>query len=147
MSRVTDTAILVALAGCFILGRATAPEKVVTVERKSRATVERIDQVDHSKRSKRMTMRQNPDGSRTITVEDIIQADVQKSEARASQETETRTVTVESRPRWLLQGFAGLGVGKVPVYGLGLSYRLLGPFNAGLAYIQKQPTIIVGAEF
>jgi len=147
MSRVTDTAILMALVGCFILGRATAPEKIVTVESKSRASVERIDQADHSKRSKRMTMRQDPDGSRTVTVEEIIQNDIQKSKARISQETETRTVSVESRPRWLLQGFAGLGVGKVTSYGLGLSYRLLGPFSAGLAYIQKQPTIIIGAEF
>jgi hypothetical protein len=147
MSRVTDTVVLMALAGCFILGRVTAPEKIVTVESKTKAVVERIDQADHSKRSKRMIMRQDPDGSRTVTVEDIIQNDIQKSEIRASKETETRTVSVESRPRWLLQGFAGLGLGKVPSYGLGLSYRLLGPFNAGLAYIQKQPTIIMGAEF
>ena len=147
MSRSTDTAILLAFAGCFILGRITSPEKIVTVESKTKAVVERIDQVDHSKRSKRMIMRQDPDGSRTVTVEDIIQADIHKSEARASQETKTRSVTVEDRRNWLLQGFAGLEAGKVPSYGLGLSYRLLGPFNAGLAYIQKQPTIIVGAEF
>lgn len=143
MNRVGIVLIIAVLAGTFALGRYTAPVKTITLEAKESLKIERVEAQDKSIRHKKTIIVTKANGEKTETVEDLTQSDVQINGVLASQNKESRAVMVENRSRMTLHGLLGVGPSKTLTYGLGASYRVLGPISLGAAYLQEKPLVLI----
>jgi hypothetical protein len=131
------------LAGSFVAGRYSAPEKVVTKTEIQKVEVARQEILEHSTRKKKATIKILPSGEKTVTIEDVINQDHQKLDLSIKDDHSKTSVTVQNRSKFLLQGFLGPSLSHGMDYGAGLSYRVLGPISLGAAYIQNQPFVIM----
>lgn len=143
MNRVGIVLVIAVLAGTFALGRYTAPVKTITLEAKESLKIERVEAQDKSIRHKKTIIVTKANGEKTETVEDLTQSDVQINGVLASQNKESRAVMVENRSRMTLHGLLGVGPSKALTYGLGASYRVLGPISLGAAYLQEKPLVLI----
>jgi hypothetical protein len=131
------------LAGSFMAGRYSAPEKVVTKTEIQKVEVARQEILEHSIKRKKATIKILPSGEKTVTIEDIISQDQQKIDLSIKEEHSKTSVTVENRSKFLFQGFLSPSSSHGMDYGAGLSYRVLGPISLGAAYIQNQPFVLM----
>jgi len=130
-----------------VIGRATAPERVVTVKERKELEVEAVKTEERQERSRRAIVKIDPDGTKTVTFEDIAKSD-SVAESNKIKSVENRdSKTVENRSKIRLEGFLVPGLGKAPILGLGASYRLLGPVSVGAGWMPGQPFLIVGVDF
>ena len=143
MNRVGIVLVIGVLAGAFALGRYTAPVKTITVEAKDSLKVEKSEAQDKSVRLKKTVIVTNAKGDKTETVEDLTQADIQVGGVFASRDKETKATMIENRSKMTVQGLLGVGPGKSLTYGVGASYRVLGPISLGAAYLQEKPLILM----
>jgi LEA14-like dessication related protein len=143
MNKVGIVLVGAVLVGTFALGRYTAPVKTVTVEAKESLKIERVEAQDKSVRLKKITIVTNAKGDKTETVEDLTQTDVQINGVLASKDKESKAVMVENRSKMTLHGLLGIGPSKDLTYGVGASYRILGPVSLGAAYLQEKPLVLM----
>jgi hypothetical protein len=143
MNRVEIVLVIGVLAGAFALGRYTAPVKTITVEAKESLKVEKIEAQDKSVRLKKITIVTTAKGDKTETVEELTQADIRVGGVFASRDKETKATMIENRSKMTVQGLLGVGPGKALTYGVGASYRVLGPISLGAAYLQEKPLVLM----
>ena len=86
-----------------------------------------------------ITIDEGPDTTDTVTDS--------TGTASAATKVETRTVTVYTQPRLMLQAGVAAGLDLRPTYSLGASYRIVGPLWLGAAYLHgSRPQIDLRAS-
>ncbi len=157
-------AFVIALLCGFWTGRATAPTRMVTVERtrevkvagETRVVTQTVESATSSKDVVRWRTRvvTRTDGTREETAEVVSGAERAGASATRASETEARVeyrdreverrveVTREAS-RWVLGARAGVRLDRTPVYGGEVGYRVLGPLE--LALTVDRPWAVVGA--
>jgi hypothetical protein len=139
--------LIVVVIGAYLVGRSSAPEKVIERQSVKTVQVEKLENNSHKVEHKRMVIKQTSSGDKEITLESILTDDQnQIKQSQAAVEAE-QTKEVLNRSKILLQAFGGVGISKPISYGLGVSYRVIGPILVGAGYMQGVPMMItVGVE-
>jgi threonine dehydratase len=133
--------------GAFMAGRYTAPDHVIKVEKINTVTVEKLHTDDKSKTATRIVVKESPDGTKVTQTDTVTLNDIVSYQDKAITVSAEKSTVSENRRKWLLQGFLNIRASGAPGVGFGASYRVLGPFSAGVAWMPERPVnIILGVE-
>lgn len=128
---------LTALVVGLLLGRFSLPAKIITktetVEVDKKQSSINSNKQDHSIVT--VTQTKKPDGSITTvtqTQKNVAVVTDTKSKETDDKDTKTSKETDYNTSKWTLSALVIDQVGKAPVYGGSVSFKVLGPFSIGI---------------